>query len=147
MNFGINLKRIRTAKGYTQSSLAKVLNISQNTLSQYESSKRQPDLHTFTNICDVLEVEADYFFKENIEYAEDVELYELMRKMRKFEGYIIELSFLLNVFGDNHNLISSQLDELEKLYDKIKFYREIEIKEEIDFIINKAEQILNVDRK
>ena len=56
MDFATTLKTIRKEKGYTQSSLAKELNVSQNAVYNWENKKCEPSIEMIKKIADVLEV-------------------------------------------------------------------------------------------
>lgn len=59
MSLGENLKALRKEKGVTQQEIASVLGIKQNTYSQYENDKRDPDLHTITLLSRYFNVPVD----------------------------------------------------------------------------------------
>ena len=56
MDFATTLKTIRKEKGYTQSSLAKELNVSQNAVYNWENKKCEPSIEMIKKIADVLDV-------------------------------------------------------------------------------------------
>ena len=56
----MRIKKIREQRGLLQKELASALGIGQNTLSQYEGGKRQPDYETLCKIADYLGVTTDY---------------------------------------------------------------------------------------
>lgn len=51
---GINLKRIRHERGYTQADMADKSGITQASLSRIESGVNWPDYQTIVSICDAL---------------------------------------------------------------------------------------------
>ena len=53
-------KRLRMSSGYTQSELAKRLNISKSTISMYENGNREPDFETLELIADFFNIDIDY---------------------------------------------------------------------------------------
>lgn len=59
---GENLKAIRKEKGFTQSYVAEQLGIRQNTYSQYESDKRQPDIDTLHKLRLLFDKSLDEIF-------------------------------------------------------------------------------------
>ena len=59
-NFGVNLKKARCEQGINQSTLAKMLNVSNGTVGNWESGTRKPDIDMLGNIADALGVSADY---------------------------------------------------------------------------------------
>jgi transcriptional regulator with XRE-family HTH domain len=46
-----NIRDLRKAHGETQKELGKAINVEENTISMYESGKRQPDMQTIQNIA------------------------------------------------------------------------------------------------
>lgn len=52
-----NLKEIRTDKGFTQSSIASVLNISQQKYSKIEKDPRKTSVSLALRIAEILEIE------------------------------------------------------------------------------------------
>ncbi len=55
-----NLKEMRKEAGYTQTAMAELLHISQQTYSDYENSKTFPDETLLIKIADTLDVSIDY---------------------------------------------------------------------------------------
>ena len=56
----IRLSELRKGKGLSQKELAERLSIAQNTLSQYETGKREPDTDTLKRIGDFFNVSIDF---------------------------------------------------------------------------------------
>lgn len=54
------LKELRTEKNFTQSKIAEMLNISQQTYSDYEKGRTNPDIVTLISIADILDTTVDY---------------------------------------------------------------------------------------
>ena len=59
MKFCSNMKKLRKNKHISQATIAKLLNVSQRTISHYESGTCQPNLDGLCKIADVLEVSID----------------------------------------------------------------------------------------
>ena len=57
---GERIKVLRNEKNLLQKDLAKKLNLSQQTISLYESNRRQPDYLTLQNIATFFNVSVDY---------------------------------------------------------------------------------------
>lgn len=60
MNIGERIKELRTLNKLSQDELSKILNIKQNTLSQYEKGKREPSLELLKLIAEKFNVTTDY---------------------------------------------------------------------------------------
>ena len=56
----MRLKEIRNNRGITQLKLAMDLNISQNTISRYETGEREADYTTLIRLADYFNVSLDY---------------------------------------------------------------------------------------
>ena len=56
----MNLKKIRRAVGISQLKLALDLNMSQNTISRYETGEREPGIAELIKIADYFNVSIDY---------------------------------------------------------------------------------------
>ena len=64
--YGQRLKELREKNGYTQETLAKMLNTSRSRIGMYEQGKRQPDFEMQEAIADLFNVSIDYLFgREN----------------------------------------------------------------------------------
>ncbi|WP_408955790.1 helix-turn-helix domain-containing protein [Natroniella sp. ANB-PHB2] len=57
---GKRIKKLRTESDLLQKELARDLNLTQQTISLYESGKRQPDYETIEKIADYFKVSVDY---------------------------------------------------------------------------------------
>ncbi len=60
MNIGNNIKELRKEKNLTQSELAKLLFVSQDTISLWECNKSTPSAEMLVKIADIFEVKVDY---------------------------------------------------------------------------------------
>ena len=54
------LKELRIEKGLTQNALAEKLNVTQQTYSDYETGKTNPNVETLIMLADILECSIDY---------------------------------------------------------------------------------------
>lgn len=57
--FSNMLKKARIEAGYTQEEIAKILGISQITISRYEKGTREPDIETLGKLIDFYEIDAN----------------------------------------------------------------------------------------
>ena len=60
MNIGRNIKELRKERGLTQSQLAEMLFVSQDTISLWECGKSLPDLKVLIELTKIFGVSADY---------------------------------------------------------------------------------------
>ena len=58
------LKIIRKQKGLSQSELANILGVSQNTVSQWESGDRSPSISILKQLTTILECSADILLED-----------------------------------------------------------------------------------
>ena len=69
-----NLKNARLKKGIKAIDLAKALNVSKQTISNWENGKRNPDLDTLIKLADFYEVSLDYLVGREKEINNDTDL-------------------------------------------------------------------------
>ena len=60
MDLGSKIKELRIEKGMSQKMLARILHVSNGTLSSYENNRYEPPLHLLCEIADLFEVPTDY---------------------------------------------------------------------------------------
>lgn len=58
--FGNNLKNLRISSGWTQTDLAKLLNVAKGTVSNWENNNRFPDKDMLNNLADIFNVSIDF---------------------------------------------------------------------------------------
>jgi len=59
----MNLRKIRKERGISQLKLAMDLNMSQNTISRYETGEREPGINELIKIADYFDVSVDYMLE------------------------------------------------------------------------------------
>lgn len=84
MTFGEKLKIARTQAGLKQAELAKRLNTTGNTISNWENNVSKPDLDMLSFICGVLHVNASYFLQATLP-EDEVSLNEL-KMIKKYRS-------------------------------------------------------------
>jgi len=75
------IRSIRLAKGYTQEYIAAKLNIDTVNYGRIERGQSKLTVDRFIELCKILEVSPNIFFKESIEESNNSELYELTAKI------------------------------------------------------------------
>ena len=64
MKFSERLKQLRKSRKLTQAELAKLLNVAQSTVGNWESGTREPDMETITKIARALSVPVERLFPQ-----------------------------------------------------------------------------------
>ena len=72
MAFNDRLKESRTNAGLTQEQLSEKLGIAKSTLSGYESGNREPSIANVAKILDILDVDANYLYQDEVEKITNV---------------------------------------------------------------------------
>jgi len=88
---GKRLKELREEKGLTQQELAKIMNLSQQTIGHYEVGRAKPDVDTLNRLANFFGTTVDYLLgrtdvrnpnnKSDEDFPEDVKV--LMRSVSK----------------------------------------------------------------
>lgn len=66
MPFNERLKEARIASGYTQEQIAEKIGIAKSTFAGYEKGNREPSIPTVQKIMEVLSVDANYLYQDNL---------------------------------------------------------------------------------
>lgn len=78
-----NIKSARERKGLTQEQLAKEINVTKKTISNYETGCREPSITVLKLISNILDVSIDYLV-ENYFYANKIDSFQI-------EKFLLEL--------------------------------------------------------
>ena len=117
MTFGEKLKIARTEAGLKQSELAKKLNTSGNTISNWENNVSKPDLDTLSYICGILHVNASFFLQPTIPEDEvSIAELKLIKKYRLVDDFGQEtIQYTIKRELQRTELIKSQKDRIAEL--------------------------------
>ena len=99
MSMGESIKNARRAKGLTQRELAKILNVSFNSISDWENGKHRPDVDTLQALCRVLNISPSEVL--SAEYPE--------QEVGKLAGTVISDAEMVRFLNEYY-----QLDEADK---------------------------------
>lgn len=83
MNLGKTLQNLRKKKNISQEDMAEILNVSRQTISNWENSKSYPDILILIKLCDIYKISLDELLKE------DKELLNSIKKNKKKKNNII----------------------------------------------------------
>lgn len=88
MTFGEKLKIARTEAGLKQAELAKQLNTTGNTISNWENNVSKPDLDMLSYICGILHVNASFFLQPALPEDEvSIKELQMIKKYRKLDSH------------------------------------------------------------
>lgn len=117
--FADRLKQARKNKGIRQIELAKLLNTTNTSVSNWENNFSKPDLEMIKKLCKVLDVSADYFLEMNqdelsVEEKNFVDLYRLMDEQGKeVIKYILKQEYKrIKIYTDLENSIEIMKQKL-----------------------------------
>lgn len=71
----MKLKELRLSSGYNQNEVANNINITQNTYSNYENNKTEPDIETLCKLADYYGVSLDYLCEHTTNNVLDLSNY------------------------------------------------------------------------
>lgn len=83
MNLGKTLQDLRKAKNISQEQMAEILNVSRQTISNWENSKSYPDILMLIKLCEIYKISLDDLLKE------DNELLNSIKKEKRNKNKII----------------------------------------------------------
>lgn len=79
-SLGERLKYLRTSRNISQKDLALKSKVSQSTVAQIESSKKDPSISTLKKIATALDIEIAIFFA-----SDDVHIFDMKRLKKKYD--------------------------------------------------------------
>jgi len=136
MSIGVMLKELRIRRELTQSQVAKDLSISQNTLSQYESESRQPDLNMLSRIAKYYRVSTDFLLNERFDFY-DPSILTLEQNLSIYKDDIIELKLILDKTEES-KISEYHIEKINELIDRIDFIYEHSLMVELEEMKNIA---------
>ena len=86
------LKELRTANNFSQEKLAELLNVSRQTISNWETNKSCPDVKSLITLSNIFNVSLDNFIKEDIK-----EMREIVEKATIKKFNVISVVFLIEL--------------------------------------------------
>lgn len=88
MSLAQNLKLARTRKGLKQEELAKLVGKSKNVISNWERGDNKPDADTLFDLCDILDVDANYLlgWEDNQNLSLSIQEQDHIKKYRSLDS-------------------------------------------------------------
>lgn len=77
-NLAKKIKLLRRKSGLTQAQLADKLEVSPSAVGMYEQGRREPDNHTLSKICQILDSNGDYLLDLEQDGAQKNEIYSVI---------------------------------------------------------------------
>lgn len=129
MSIGDNIRRLRKEKGWTQTELAKILNVSQQMIGQFENNKNPPKIETVEKIASALGVAPvdlmgfEYWDQKYPNAGKEYTIFESWDNYLKSIGYTVQHDFSQiedecehTLTKDRHKAIftDSEFKELQK---------------------------------
>ena len=99
---GVNLKRNRNLKGFSQAKLAEILDISPNFISDIETGKRWLSSDTLVNLAKALDIEVYEFLKPPQTPSDDISMF-----IQKYTERAVTAA---------SEAVTRSLDDLRKMY-------------------------------
>lgn len=105
-NLAKKIKELRKKSGLTQAELADKLEISPSAVGMYEQGRREPDNHTLSKICRVLDASGDYV----LDLDEASEIHK-----QKSEIYSVISNFIKNLENEENLMFNGEpINQAEK---------------------------------
>ena len=99
MEIGSKLKAARQNADYTQERAATELNVSRQTISNWENNKTYPELSLVIKMSDIYNISLDPLLKENSDYTHYINESTAKKKLKIHLSVIIEAILFLLVWG------------------------------------------------
>ena len=119
--FSERLKELRKKRGYTQSELAKYMNMRQGSYTKWETGMTEPRIESLIKLADILDTTTDFLLgKTNIDFGNDSKVYEeykeLLSQNKKEEikeRYDHSFEFFINAVAKKLNIsVEEALDKI-----------------------------------
>ena len=129
MNLDEKIKKIRKDNKMSQDDLAEVLNVTRQTISNWENGKNYPDIETLVKISDKFDISLDILLKENMKIVKEID--KNVKDTKKYKTIlvaIIGISVILvcafGVYGIKYLNIKDKLENgFQETLEEYKFYK------------------------
>jgi transcriptional regulator with XRE-family HTH domain len=132
MNLGKVLQDLRKNKNISQEEMADTLNVSRQTISNWENSKSYPDIISLMKLCDIYKISLDDLFKDNQDLLDNIKKNENKKK----KNIIICISIIILLI----------LLLLYFVFFKDYFYNISSIKSEVQMIMNNKDSFVEIKK-
>ena len=102
-SLGLNIRKIRTSKGFTQEALAEKCSLSNSYIGTIERAEKIPSIETITKIASELEISLDYLLSESLKTTPGIRVDEIITAFKGFNDTQIDM--LLKIVYDIRNYL------------------------------------------
>ena len=118
MNLDEKIKKIRKDNKMSQDDLAEVLNVTRQTISNWENRKNYPDIETLIKISDKFNISLDILLKENMVMVKEID--KNVKNTKRYKMILVIIAFILvltaSAFGIYGIKYFNTKDELENSF-------------------------------
>lgn len=139
MDIGKKIIEIRKNNNLTQEELAEKLNVTRQTVSNWETLKCYPDIETIILISQKFNITLDNLLNENINMVKDID--KKVRNNKKLKVIIIVFIVISIILGVLFYYKTKQLQKSVELNNKI-----IEVPDGYSFYAMKKEKLININK-
>lgn len=100
------IKELRKSAGYSQEELAKLLNVHQTAVSQWEQGRTTPDLETVKKLAEVFGISTDFLLGNNSE--------------KERAAYIADEDIIFALFGGEKGITPEMYEEVKQFAEMVK---------------------------
>ena len=119
MKLSEQLKKYRKSENLTQKELAQKLNVSDKTISSWETGRTYPDISLLINLSSILHISLDEFLKGDVTTVEKIDKDLKMKKVYKYWLIGVLISFLAGIglgnFLSNYQYENQWVDRFNPL--------------------------------
>ena len=127
MNFDKKIIEIRKINNLTQEDLAEKLNVSRQTVSNWETNKCYPDIETLVIISNKFNISLDVLIKENEKMIKDIDKKVRISKKLKYSVLVLVILLLFGgiiIYAKNSKL-DNALAQNNELKEEVKRFTDI----------------------
>ncbi|MBO0477150.1 helix-turn-helix transcriptional regulator [Vagococcus sp. DIV0080] len=111
MDIGTKIKSLRQTNNLTQQDLAEKINVSAQSISNWERGKDYPDIGNIIHLSDFFKVSLDVLIKEDIEFKEALINNKVDHQVYSFFNLMLLLVFVLILGLSIYTIVISGFDQ------------------------------------
>lgn len=129
MNLDEKIKKIRKDNKMSQEDLAEVLNVTRQTISNWENRKNYPDIETLIKISDKFNISLDILLKENMVMVKEID--KNVKNTKRYKMILVIVAFILvliasafGIYGINYFNTKDKLENsFKETLEEYHFYK------------------------